>query len=170
MAGEIESAARRQDLEEAQRVANRAAELKILSSQLRELSERIETFLSPTPRSATSTNGSGATLRRLPVQVTGGMIRQRLLLITEHVRHGKVSPGYEFHIQVPASGETFRTQLLNDYKLRERGGIGRFYQVAHVQEGDVVILIETTPNKWTLEKAQPGEWDGHYRYKRVRAV
>jgi len=171
LAGEIEAAARKQDLDTAQEIANRAADLKALGGQLEQLTQRIEAFLTPQMESPPElVSGNGGALRRLPVHVTGGMIRQRLLLLTEHVQHGKIHPGDDLQIHVPASGEMFRTQLLGDYKLRERGAIGRFYRDANVREGDVVALMETTPGKWTLEKAQPGEWDGHYRYRRVRAV
>ena len=72
------------------------------------------------------------------------MIRQRLLLLTKHVNHGRISVGEKLEIEVPASGEKFTTELLPDYKLRERGAIGRFYRDANINEGDIAVLIENT--------------------------
>lgn len=165
---EIELAGKRQDIEAADRLVKRATELKSLGGQYALLTQKIETALS-IDGSKPARENQPVELRRFPVQVSGGMIRQRLLLLTEHVNHRRISVDEKLEIEVSASGEKFTTRLLSDYKLRERGAIGRFYHAADVNEGDVVVLIETAPNRWSLEKAQPGEWDGHYRYKRIRS-
>src|SRR5438128_3887667 len=128
ISAEIELAGKKEDLEAAERLAKRGSELKAFASQYRELVEKIQQALND--GRATSTNSDGMQLRRLPVQVTGGMIRQRLLLLTEHVNHRRISVGERLTIEVPASGENFTTELLPDYKLRERGAIGQFYQAA----------------------------------------
>lgn len=57
-------------------------------------------------------------------------------------------------LETAPSGDVFETELLqNGNKLRERGSIGRFYREASVSEGDYVVLTETSPGNWALEKA-----------------
>ena len=164
---ETEAAARRQDVDAAARWAKKAADLKARAADLSLLTQQIEQMLTP-EKTEPGKDGTHTELRRLPVQVTGGMIRQRLLLLTEHVQHRQINVGEKLEITADASREKFTTVLLKDYKLRERGAIGQFYRAANVREGDVVVLIETAPGKWALTKGEAGEWDGHYRYKRVR--
>ncbi len=94
----------------------------------------------------------GKGLRRIRVQVTEGMIKQSLLTLTVARKSGRVKIGESFHLTLP-DGSSFTTELCNPgNKLRERSGIRRFYQVCEVREGHYVLLTETTPGRWTLEK------------------
>lgn len=167
---DVQHAARNHDIASAEKSLRKAAELQMLEAEFDKFEAHINSVLTnsgqisiPTPPPA-----SGQNLRRLPVQVTGGMIRQNLLTLTEHVKHSRINVGETMFIEVQPFGEKFQTTLLkNSYKLQERGAIGRFYQYAQIREGDVVVLIETAPGKWVLQRGEPGEWDGHFRYKRV---
>jgi hypothetical protein len=58
-------------------------------------------------------------------------------------------------IEVRPTGARFSSKVLqNGNRLQERGEIGRFYRAADVHDGDTVMLTETKPNEWTLEKSQ----------------
>ncbi|MSU50770.1 MAG: DNA sulfur modification protein DndB [Opitutus sp.] len=101
----------------------------------------------------------GQKLRKLPVEVTQGMIRQNLLTLTEHVNGGRIRVGEDLIVEAQPSGERFRTDVVDSgNRLRERGAIGRFYREAGVHDGEFVVLTETAPQRWTLRKAAPGEY------------
>jgi hypothetical protein len=160
---QIGEAARKDDLAAIQRLSKRAAELKELKEQAASIQQRIASLTSE-PIEATPTtpatqpkqaNGAG---RALFVQVSDGMIRQNLLTLTPHVKRRKIGIGEQLVIEALPSGERFQTEVLDKgNKLRARGQIARFYHDAKVRPDDYVVLTETTPGKWTLRKASPGE-------------
>lgn len=157
---QIGEAAGKDDLAAIQRLSKRAAELKELKEQAASIQQRIASLTSE-PIEATpttqpkQTNGAGRTLF---VQVSDGMIRQNLLTLTPHVKRRKIGIGEQLVIEALPSGERFQTEVLDKgNKLRARGQIARFYNDAKVRPDDYVVLTETTPGKWTLRKASPGE-------------
>lgn len=114
--------------------------------------------VSQTPMSVTQNSHK---LRKLEVEVTQCMIKQNLLTLTDHVKRGRIRVGEDLIVETQPSGERFRTDLVeNGNRLRERGAIGRFYREAGVHEGEFVVLTETAPQRWTLNKAVPGEYMG----------
>ncbi len=102
---------------------------------------------------------SNAEIRKLPINVTEGDIRQNLLKLAPHINRGKIKVGEELVIEALPSGERFRTVVSDKgKKLRARGPIARFYKDANVQPDDYVLLTEETPGRWTLKKAPAGEY------------
>ena len=111
---------------------------------------------------------NGQQLRKLPVEVTQGMIKQNLLTLTEHVKRGRIRVGEDLNVEAQPSGERFRTDLVeNGNRLRERGAIGRFYREAGVHDGEFVVLTETASQRWTLRKATPGEYRGRREWASI---
>ena len=53
---------------------------------------------------------NGQQLRKLPVEVTQGMIKQNLLTLTEHVKRGRIRVGEDLIVETQPSGERFRTR------------------------------------------------------------
>lgn len=155
--GAVQQAASEQSVEELGRLAHLAKETKsmrehlvLLERRLAELEKGIvENDHKPVQ---VSSNWPTGTLRELRVEVTQGMINQNLLTLTDHVNVGRVQPGEDFTIEAKGSDEQFRTPLLaNGNKLQERGAVGRFYRHNSVKPGDVVLLKETSPNRWVLQ-------------------
>jgi hypothetical protein len=143
------------DLATAAALVRRGAEYENAIKTLRSVEERLKDFELP-PRAVTVSNGAGK-LRELPIEITGGALREHYLTLTKHIKRGQVQIGEDLTIETEPSGERFRTQLLaKGNKLQERGAIGRFFSDAGVHEGDFVVLTETTPKRWTLKKAAPG--------------
>jgi hypothetical protein len=98
-------------------------------------------------------------IRKLPIEVTEGDIRQNLLKLTPHINRGKIKVGEQLLIEALPSGERFQTVVSDKgNKLRARGEIARFYKDSGVQPGDFVLLSEDTPGRWTLKKAPLGEY------------
>jgi hypothetical protein len=155
---EIQEAAKKGDLIAVMALTKKAAEYEDVKKSLLHLQERLKGVHAMAVQPAT--NGSGETpLRELPVEVTGGMIRQNLLTLTRHVKQRRIRLGEELTIEAQPSGERFRTQLLEQgNKLRERGAIARFYREAGVHPGDFVVLSETAPGRWALKKAPQGRY------------
>ncbi len=109
-------------------------------------------------QSLAATGDSSNNLRRLPIRVSEGMIRQNLLTFSEHIKRGRIQVEEEMNIEVQSTGARFSSKVLqNGNRLQERGEIGRFYRAAGVHDGDVVMLTETKPNEWTLEKPAPSQ-------------
>jgi DGQHR domain-containing protein len=102
---------------------------------------------------------SNAEIRKLPINVTPGDIRQNLLKLTQHINRGRIRVGEELVIEAFPSGERFQTVVSDKgKKLRARGEIARFYRDAKINPDDYVLLTEETPGRWTLKKAPPGEY------------
>jgi hypothetical protein len=144
------------DLAGATVLMRKAAEYEDAKKTFVDLERRL---LTPQTAPAVSNGSNQAKLRELPVEVTGGMIRQNLLTLTKQIRQGRIAIGEDLTIESQPSGERFRTQLLlKGNKLRERGAIARFYRDAGVRDGDFVVLTEVAPKQWTLKKASPGQY------------
>ncbi len=91
--------------------------------------------------------------RTIEVHVTQGMINQNLLTLTEALRERKVRDREKFLITALPSGDKFATDLAPaGNKLRERGYIGKFYRDTKVIVDDIVLLQETAPGQWELQK------------------
>lgn len=158
---QITEAAAKEDLAAIQHLSRKATELHQLKEQLAAIERRVASLLSEQPGTfhcvaAERTNGE---LRKLPIDVTDGDIRQNLLKLTPHIRQRKIKIGEELDIEAHPSGEKFRTVVSDKgNKLRARAEIARFYRDAKVEPNDFVLLTEETPGRWTLKKAPPGEY------------
>jgi len=155
----IEAAGKR-DLAAVIAQARKATELEEMRKTVQEIEGKLTSLKTPAI-SETSEPQLNVNLRELPVEVTGGMLRQNLLTLTTQVKRGKIKVGEELTIEAFPSGERFRTDLMmNGNKLRERGAIGRFYKDAGIREGDFVVLVEVAQSRWTLKKAPLGQYQG----------
>ncbi len=147
----IADAAAKGDVKALGQLAARATKLEDMKRTVVGIETALKEF-----QSLTSPGGTGNTLRRLPIRVSEGMIRQNLLTFTEHIKRGRIQVEEEMMIEVRPTGARFPSKVLqNGNRLQERGEIGRFYRSAGVQDGDIVVLTETKPNEWTLEKVSP---------------
>lgn len=157
---EIQDAAAKRDLPAIQRHTHKATELEELKKAMENIRQRFASLTSPNTVAPVPAPGQvrHAGLRRLPIEVTDGNIRQNLLTLTPHVKSGELKVGEVLIIQLP-SGERFRTDVvLQGNKLRERGKIASFYRDAKVKGGDYVLLTEVEPGSWTLTKDLLGEF------------
>jgi hypothetical protein len=155
---EAELAVQRRDVAAATALMRKATEYQDLKKSLISVEERLK-GLESQPVTATAEAAGDGKLRELPVEVTGGMIRQNLLTLTKHVKQRRIAVGEDLTIETQPSGERFRTELLlKGNKLQERGAIARFYRDAGVHDGDFVVLTEVAPKRWTLTKASPGRY------------
>lgn len=153
---QITDAAKRQDVKALGALTNRASELEQMKRTVAGIEATLATFQSAVP-----IDDSSGKLRRLPIEVTQGMINQNLLTLTEAIKRGRIRVGEDLSIEARPSGDRFRTVVMqNGNKLQERGAIGKFYRDAGVHGGEFVVLTEVSPNQWTLEKAKPGEFQG----------
>jgi hypothetical protein len=164
--GSIGAAAAKRDIAGISALTKKAAELEAMKKTISGIEEQLKGYQTPTSASpATAAQppqpalaGDGK-LRKLPIEVTQGMVNQNLLTLTEHVKRGRIQPGEELLVEAMPSGERFRTDLVeNGNKLRERGAIARFYRDAGVRSGDYVVLVETASQRWALRKAEAGEY------------
>jgi hypothetical protein len=158
---QISEAGKNADLPAIQRLTRKVAELEELKQQEAAIQQRMVKLIHDEPTASISPmNGKAdGRLRKLPVQVSEGMIRQNLLTLTPHLKRGRIKIGEEFIIESLPSGERFQTVVMDKgNKLRARGEIARFYKDAKVQPEDYVLLTEVAPGRWTLKKAPPGEY------------
>lgn len=156
---QITEAASKHDLATIQRLTRKASELQEMKEQMAAIQQRIASLNgeSADVPPVTANQPTNGTLRQLPIEVTGGMIRNNLLTLAPYVRRGKIKVGEELIIEALPSGERFQTVLLEQgKKLRARGEIASFYRAAKVKDGDHVLLTEVSPGRWTLKKAPPG--------------
>jgi len=154
----IAEAAGKRDLATVVAQARKAAELEDMKKTVQSIEEKLNSLKTPTTP-VTSERQLEVKLRELPVEITGGMLRQNLLTLTTHVKRGRIRVGEELTVEAYPSGERFHTDLMmNGNKLRERGAIGRFYHEAGVREGDFAVLVEVAPSRWTLKKAPHGQY------------
>jgi hypothetical protein len=161
---EAETAVKKRDLAAATALMRKAAEYEDAKKTLLDLEERLK-GLQASPAPAISEQSGNGKLRELPVEVTGGMLRQNLLTLTKHVRQRRIAIGEDLTIETQPSGERFRTELLlKGNKLQERGAIARFYRDAGVHDGDFVVLTEVAPKRWTLTKAPPGRYQSRRNF------
>jgi hypothetical protein len=152
------------DLKEAAHEKNSAA-LNSLNGRMAELGKMkkdLQTIIARLQEmSATSKPGHGRTesgLRKIRIRVTQGMINQNLLTLTEALKSGIVRTKETFTITTLPNQRRFETFLERvGNKLRARGAIGRFYEAADIQDGDIVELIETESGKWQLRAAKEAE-------------
>jgi hypothetical protein len=115
-------------------------------------------------------------LRTIMITVSQGMINQNLLTLSSAKAEGIVEIGEKFKVLLP-DGTKFETDLCEPgNKLRERGLIRRFYRAAEVEDGDQVVLIETSPGSWKLLADSSPEWKtisaaglGETKQERLRA-
>jgi hypothetical protein len=156
---QITEAASKQDLAAIQNLTRKASELQEMKEQMVAIQQRIASLngeSTEVPR-VTANQPTNGVNRQLPIEVTGGMIRQNLLTLAPHVRTGKIKVGEELIIESLPSGERFQTVLLDQgKKLRARSEIASFYRDAKVKDGDYVLLTEVAPRQWTLKKAPLG--------------
>lgn len=146
----IGEAAAKQDVKALGQLTARAAKLAEMQRTVIGIETALNEYKSPSASGADNGN-----LRRLPIRVSEGMIRQNLLTFTEHIKQGRIQVEEEMIIEARPTGARFPSKvLLNGNRLQERGEIGRFYRAAGVHDGDVVVLTETKRNEWTLEKSQ----------------
>ena len=108
------------------------------------------------PSVAARTSGD---LRILPIRVTEGMIKQDLLTLAEHVNVRRIAIGEILTVKTEL-GDQFRTDVVLDKKLRERGAIRRFYRDASVMPGDWIVLTEINRGQWELRRGKKDEF-GH---------
>lgn len=154
----IAEAAGKRDLATVAGLTRKAAELEDMKKTVEVIEEKLNSLKTSTAP-MTSQRQLDVKLRELPVEVTGGMLRQNLLTLTTHVKRGRIRTGEELTVEAYPSGERFQTELMmNGNKLQERGAIGRFYREAGVREGDFVVLVEVAPRRWTLKKAPHGQY------------
>ncbi len=149
------------DLAAIQRLSRKALEIKELKEQDAAIQKRIASLVTEEPTSAPvmANEHSNGVIRKLPIEVTEGDIRQNLLKLTPHINRGKIKVGEELLIEAYPSGERFKTVVSDKgNKLRARGEVAQFYRDAKVQPSDHVVLTEETPGRWTLKKAPPGEY------------
>jgi hypothetical protein len=150
----ISEAARTSDLATIQILTAKVAELEQLERQRKAIQQRLTNLMTDVGGSSKTGTVSDVGFRKLLIPVTAGMIRQNLLTVTQHIRRGKVKVGEEMDIEALPSGEIFRTQILEKgNKLRARGEIARIYKDENVQADNYILLTETAPGHWTLEKA-----------------
>lgn len=89
-------------------------------------------------------------LRSFKIEITKGMINQKMLTLTAPKRKGLVKIGEVFHIVLP-DGEEFKTELVEPgNRLKERGAFGRLYQKNEVEPYDTVIMQEVEKGKWKI--------------------
>jgi len=142
---QVSEAAAKRDLNTLLPLTKKASELAATKDRLRSLKSSSQTSAPIAQKS-----GEG---REVVVEVSQGMINQNLLTLTEHVKRKRIKVGETLDIEALPSGDRFQTELLSSgNKLRERGGIAKFYRDAGVQAGDFVALSETTPGHWQLKK------------------
>jgi hypothetical protein len=180
---QITEAASTHDLAAIQRLSRVAAELKELKEQQAAIHQRRASIEQELDKQSTAVyqaqtslhtaelstapvvvkQQSNRELRKLPVEVTAGDLRQNLLKLTPQMRQGTIRANEEMVIEALPSGERFQTVVLEKgNKLRARGEIARFYKDAQVKPGEYVLLTEQTPGRWTLKKAPPGEYGPRY--------
>ena len=158
---QIIEAASKQDLAAIQRLNRKAQELNELKEQVAAIQQRITRLTTEEVGAAplVADQRLNAEIRKLPIEVTEGDIKQNLLKLTPHINRAKIRIGEELVIEALPAGERFQTVVSDKgNKLRARGEIARFYKDAKVKPGDYVLLTEQTPGRWTLRKAQPGEY------------
>lgn len=158
----ISTAAEKRNLAGITALTKRASELELMRKTISGIEERLKGFCMPAEQSSEQKPVGiepKEVLRTLPIEVSQGMINQNLLTLTEHVKRGKIQVGEELLVETIPSEERFLTELVrNGNKLRERGGIARFYRDAGVRSGDFVVLFETKSRRWKLRKAEAGEF------------
>jgi hypothetical protein len=126
-------------------------ELQELSDYFQKIQKRWETIqeqeLCGSDRSDTSeVNG----LRHIRVELTEGMINQKMLTLTQAKRRGIIRDNEKFRITMP-DGEIIETELAQPgNRLRERGAFGRLYQKEKIDSFTCIDLHETQPGHWTL--------------------
>ena len=99
-----------------------------------------------------STEAASKRLRRIHTSITQGEINQNLLTLTNARKRGLIRLGERFRIRLP-DGQDFETELVQPgNKLRERGRIREFYLNQGIKPGDYVVLEETEPGAWTINK------------------
>ena len=156
---QIIEAASKQDLAAIQSLIRKASEFQEMKEQIVAIQQRMASLngASDEVPPVTVNQPTNAVNRQLPIEVTGGMIRQNLLTLARHVRTGKIKVGEELIIEPLPSGERFQTVLLDQgKKLRARSEIASFYRDAKVKDGDYVLLTELALRHWTLKKAPLG--------------
>ncbi|MFZ1221171.1 MAG: hypothetical protein WAO00_17905 [Chthoniobacterales bacterium] len=156
---QAEAAVKNRDLAAATALMRKATEYDNAKKTLLDLEQRLKGLESQSSTLAAPEAPRDGKLRELPIEVTGGMIRQNLLTLTKHTKQRRIAIGEDLTIESQPSGERFRTELLlKGNKLQERGAVARFYRDAGVKEGDFVVLTEVAPKQWTLKKAPPGQY------------
>ena len=148
---QIAEAAQQGDLSLVESLTKKASELRAIQNQAAALESRLVALTNGSKIGNPNRDQSPA-LRELPVTVTGGMIRQNLLTLTDAIKRRAIGVGEKLVIETP-NGEQFETILLETgNKLQERGLIGKFYRDYSVRDGDIVLLREITPGRWRLLK------------------
>ena len=150
----IAEAAKKADFSLAARLSEKAREVELTRQELRGIDSRLEQLRNDLSVKDTQ-KISDAEFRVFFCKVTGGCIRQNLLILTHQIRMGFIRIGEEMEIEMH-DGKKFVTDVVEKgNKLRERGEIARFYRENHVNEGDYVVLEEVSLGKWLLRKTRP---------------
>jgi hypothetical protein len=94
--------------------------------------------------------------RKIRLRVTSGSRGYGYLLVTRALEERLLSPTEKLKIHVPATGDTFVTDIyVRNKHLKERHGIKRFYKAVGMARGDSALLDEIKPGEWVLTKV-PG--------------
>lgn len=97
-------------------------------------------------------------LRKIRVEVTQGMLNQKVLTLTVAKRRQLITKDEQFRIRMP-DGQVIDTCLIQPgNRLQERGAIGRFYRENKVKEGDCVHLDEVRPGEWEITVVRQKLW------------
>jgi hypothetical protein len=94
--------------------------------------------------------------RVVKLRVTWGSRKHHYLLVTRALEDGVLSGNERLKIHVPATSDTFETDIyVRNKHLTERHKIARFYNAADVKVDEFVVLEERAPREWTLTKHAP---------------
>jgi hypothetical protein len=165
-AREAKTALEKSDFAAVAALMRKIGEFEDAKMALEEIEDRLRGLqTSPTPTTFPSGNDK---LRELPVEITGGMVREHYLSLTKHVKQRRITVGEDLTIEAYPSRERFQTVVLSKgNKLQERAATRRFYQDAGVHDGDFVVLTEVAPKQWTLKKAPPGQYQSRRSFLRT---